>query len=104
MPRIAARQPDGTILVAYGHAGLIVNENDGPLWVVNPYFIGTVWSKIRFGQWTEVNEPVPDGFLAPEVVDAMADFESGWLQQYSGDELDMWLEDRPDTGDPAPRL
>lgn len=75
MPRIAARQPDGTVLVTYGNAGLIVNENEAPIWTVNPSFIGTVWSKIRFGEWTEVNEPVPDGFLAPEVIDLMAEFE-----------------------------
>ncbi|XKK39910.1 hypothetical protein HFP72_03540 [Nocardiopsis sp. ARC36] len=104
MPRIAARQPDGTVLVAYGHAGLIVNENDAPITTVNPSFIGTVWSKIRFGQWEEVDEPLPDGFLAPEVVDLMANFEGRWLQKSGGIQLDMWLENRPDTGDPAPRL
>ncbi|MFW5420929.1 hypothetical protein J0910_30365 [Nocardiopsis sp. CNT-189] len=104
MPRIAARQPGGTVLVAYGHAGLIVNENDAPIRIVDPHFIGTVWSKICFGQWEEVNEPVPEGFLAPGVLGLMAEFEGQWLRRFSGEELDMWLADRPDTGDPAPRI
>lgn len=104
MPRIAARQADGTVLVAYGHAGLIVNENDAPIWIVDPSFIGSVWSKIRFGEWEEVNEPLPDGFLSPEVIDLMADFEGQWLRKFNSEEFDMWLEDRPDTDDPAPRL
>lgn len=104
MPRIAARQPDGTIMVAYGHAAVIVNENDGPFSIVDPYSIGTGWSKIRFGEWEEVNEPLPEGFFSQEVLDLMAHFERRWLRGKDDSIRQEWLEARPDTGDPPPRI
>ncbi|WP_033320472.1 hypothetical protein [Streptomyces yerevanensis] len=102
MPRIAARRGDGARLIAYGHAGIILDAEETAASPIASVQSG--WSLLRFGDWHPINEPVPDGMLPASVIVSMANFERDWLLGFPPEERAQWLEDRPDTGDPPPQL
>lgn len=99
MPRIVGRQSDGSVLIAYGYAGLVVSGNRIPL---HPR-LRNVYSILKFGSWEPADEPVPDGLLPePAASRLMAEFERSWLARHGPEERAQLIADRPRTGDPAP--
>ncbi|GAA2101596.1 hypothetical protein [Actinomadura alba] len=99
MPRIVARRPDGTLLVAVGHAGLIVHP-DGYIPVIRENMrISMVYSLFARPGWEEVNEPVPEGLLTQEHIAAMREFDKQQMEKASPRERRRLERYRLDTGD-----
>jgi hypothetical protein len=99
MPRIVARRPDGALLVAVGHAGLVVHP-DGYLPVVPEHLrVSMVYSLIARPGWEQVDEPVPRGLLAAAHIAAMREFDRQKMETAAPFEREFLERTRPDTGD-----
>ncbi|GAA2101610.1 hypothetical protein [Actinomadura alba] len=99
MPRIIARRPDGTVLAAVGHAGLIVRPN-ALLPIMREHMrISLVHSLMARPGWKPVDGPVPDGLLAEVHIQAMREFDRHQRETVAPYERELFESARPDTGD-----
>jgi hypothetical protein len=99
MPRIVARQPDGTVLVAVGHAGLIVHPDDYIPVIREHMPIASVHALVARPGWEKIDEPVPEGLLAEVHFAAMREFDRREIETAPSWERELLERTRPETGD-----
>lgn len=99
MPGILARRDDGALLVAVGHAGLIVHP-DGFLPVLREHMrVSMVSSLLARSGWEQVNEPVPPGLVTEEHIAALREYDRHQMETAPRYDRELLEETRPDTGD-----
>ncbi|WP_167461404.1 hypothetical protein [Nocardia brasiliensis] len=113
MPRIVGRQDEGALVVAAGGVCVVVEPEDRDAdgrctTAPEALLVRPVRSASAASGFVAADEPMPDGLLSAEQIDALLNWEAGYVDGVadapdrpglSGIEADRYLRDRPDTGD-----
>ncbi|MBC6460512.1 hypothetical protein [Actinomadura sp. HBU206391] len=87
------------MLIAVGHAGVIVHPEEYLPVLPEHMPISMVHSLLARSGWERLDEPVPDGLITDDHVAMMREFDKRKMETATLDERERLERYRPDTGD-----